>query len=147
MCWSFINARKCRYSQYTGSIHGWESTDKKLKCFTHLHSNKLACLKPNPQQSAIGGKTNKSEIRGRGSSFVKKQRGQAKGLDPAEFGMNTEESGKEWKMDFKNGHKKQRSKRVKNLKSNSTQGLPVRGLSTGMWLIILGTRSVKIKNK
>lgn len=57
-------------------------TDKKLKCFTHLHSNKLVCLNPYPQKSAIGGKTNKSEISGGDSPFVKKQRGPAEGLDP-----------------------------------------------------------------
>lgn len=51
---------------------------------------KLACLNLNPQKSVIGGKTNKSEIRGGGNSFVREERGPAMGLRPPEFGMNTE---------------------------------------------------------
>lgn len=119
--------------QYTGSAGN--QTHKKLKRFTHLHSNKLACLNPNPQKSAIGGKTNKSEIGGGGSSFVKKERGPVEGLDPPEFSMNTErraESTAKWTLKTDARNKGTKGREHKSQKSNTTQalGLSLQGLGT-----------------
>lgn len=81
-------------------------TDRKLKSFTHLHSNKLACLNLNPQKSAIGGKTNKSEIRGGSNSFVKERRGTSQGIAPSRV----------W-----HEHREKRGKEIPNVIGNKSQ--------------------------
>lgn len=110
----------------TGRQHTWLGTRQtgSLRASLIYTLIKLACLSLNPQKSVIGGKTNKSEIRGGGNSFVREQRGPAMGLRPPEFGMNTEKRGeRNAKCPFNNGHKKQRSKRNRKQESKSKEQL------------------------